>query len=361
MEIVLDKTAVRQIRLSAQDAIEELERLYKLGIHGPHCGWAGILGYGLIQQLWLLVDACGDLEQRALDVDALGACRQQGEDPWGDQAVVQRDVGALHQLDRAHGEQVRVARPGADEVDLAAGGAQFGQRVSAVPFDPVLAGELQDGLAIEGLPEPLLVMEGSALQSGVRSLELVGLVHQPLVDGGVDTLVDQLGHLGRRRADRHAADIGGTFTDIVLEAGARRWSGKVLTTTEAPERGVIDGERKTLHPGKIIAGFMVGTQRLYDFVHDNPIIEMHPTEYVNDPFIVAQNDRMVAINSAIEVDLTGQVCADSIGPKIYSGVGGQVDMIISALPPLISKIECDNPSTSAWMRPRAARNGRRSA
>ncbi len=96
------------------------------------------------------------------------------------------------------------------------------------------------------------------------------------------------------------------------------------------ERGVIDGDAKTLHQGKIIAGFMVGTQRLYDFVHDNPIIEMHPTEYVNDPFIVAQNDLMVAINSAIEVDLTGQVCADSIGPKIYSGVGGQVDMIYGA-------------------------------
>ena len=96
------------------------------------------------------------------------------------------------------------------------------------------------------------------------------------------------------------------------------------------ERGIIDGERKSLHPGKIIAGFMIGTKRLYDFVNDNPIIEMHPTEYVNDPFIVAQNDLMVAINSAIEVDLTGQVCADSIGPRLYSGVGGQVDMIYGA-------------------------------
>lgn len=95
-------------------------------------------------------------------------------------------------------------------------------------------------------------------------------------------------------------------------------------------RGVITGERKTLHPGKIIAGFMLGTQRLYDFVHDNPIVEMHPTEYVNDPFIVAQNDRMVAINSAIEIDITGQVCSDSIGPRLYSGVGGQVDFIYGA-------------------------------
>jgi acetyl-CoA hydrolase len=96
------------------------------------------------------------------------------------------------------------------------------------------------------------------------------------------------------------------------------------------ERGVLTGERKTLHPGKVIAGFMLGTQRLYDFVHDNPIIEMHPTSYTNDPFVIARNARMVAINSAIEVDLTGQVCADSIGSRFYSGVGGQLDFIYGA-------------------------------
>lgn len=99
---------------------------------------------------------------------------------------------------------------------------------------------------------------------------------------------------------------------------------------ELVERGIIDGEGKSLHPGKIIAGFLVGTRRLYRFVHDNPVVEMHPTEYINDPFIIAQNDRMVAINSAIEVDLTGQVCADSIGPRFYSGVGGQIDFIYGA-------------------------------
>jgi acetyl-CoA hydrolase len=96
------------------------------------------------------------------------------------------------------------------------------------------------------------------------------------------------------------------------------------------ERGIINGARKTLHPGKIIAGFLMGTQRLYDFIHDNPMVELHPTEYINDPFRIAQNDRMVAINSAIEVDLTGQVCADSIGTRVYSGVGGQVDFIYGA-------------------------------
>lgn len=96
------------------------------------------------------------------------------------------------------------------------------------------------------------------------------------------------------------------------------------------EQGVIDCERKSFHPGKIVAGFLLGTNRLYEFVHDNPIVELHPTEYVNDPFNIAQNDKMVAINSAIEVDLTGQVCADSIGTHFYSGVGGQLDFIRGA-------------------------------
>jgi acetyl-CoA hydrolase len=96
------------------------------------------------------------------------------------------------------------------------------------------------------------------------------------------------------------------------------------------DRGIIDGEMKTLHPGKIVAGFLLGTKRLYRFVHDNPVVELHPTEYINDPFVIARNDRMVAINSAIEVDLTGQVCSDSIGHRLYSGVGGQVDFIYGA-------------------------------
>jgi acetyl-CoA hydrolase len=96
------------------------------------------------------------------------------------------------------------------------------------------------------------------------------------------------------------------------------------------EAGVVTNSRKTLHPGKIAAGFMLGTKRLFDWVHDNPLIELHRTEYINDPFVIAQNYRQVAINSAIEVDLTGQVCADSIGPKLYSGVGGQLDFIYGA-------------------------------
>jgi acetyl-CoA hydrolase len=96
------------------------------------------------------------------------------------------------------------------------------------------------------------------------------------------------------------------------------------------ERGVITNAMKTIHPGKVIAGFVIGSRKLYDFIDDNPIFELHPTEYVNDPFVIAQNDRMISINSAIEVDVTGQVCADSVGPKFYSGVGGQLDFVRGA-------------------------------
>ncbi len=96
------------------------------------------------------------------------------------------------------------------------------------------------------------------------------------------------------------------------------------------DAGVLTGARKSIHPYKIISGFIIGSRKLYQWADDNPLIELHRTEYVNDPFVIAQNERQVAVNSAIEVDLTGQVCADSIGPKIYSGVGGQLDFVYGA-------------------------------
>lgn len=99
---------------------------------------------------------------------------------------------------------------------------------------------------------------------------------------------------------------------------------------ELIESGVINGERKSLHRGKAVAAFVLGTRRLFDFLADNPIFEFRPISYTNDPFVVAQNDRMVAINSALQVDLTGQVCADSIGTRPYSGFGGQLDFIRGA-------------------------------
>ncbi len=99
---------------------------------------------------------------------------------------------------------------------------------------------------------------------------------------------------------------------------------------ELMEAGVISNARKSLHPRKTVAGFVLGTKRLFDYIDDNPAFEFRPTAYVNDPAVIARNHRMVAINSAIEIDLTGQVCADSIGALPFSGIGGQVDFIRGA-------------------------------
>jgi len=99
---------------------------------------------------------------------------------------------------------------------------------------------------------------------------------------------------------------------------------------QAIERGVVTGNKKSLHLGKVVITFALGSDTLYEFLDNNPFIEAHPVEYVNDPVVVSQNDNLVAVNSAIEIDLTGQVCSDSIGPYIFSGFGGQVDFIRGA-------------------------------
>ena len=94
--------------------------------------------------------------------------------------------------------------------------------------------------------------------------------------------------------------------------------------------GVVTNRRKSLHPGKVVASFCMGSRELYEFVDNNPMVELRPSEYTNDPFVISQNDNMVAINTALEIDLTGQVCSDSIGHQFYSGIGGQVDFIRGA-------------------------------
>ena len=121
-----------------------------------------------------------------------------------------------------------------------------------------------------------------------------------------------LEHLGDRR------DLG-VHTEMFTEA-----------LPSLVERGVVTGERKNFHPGKVVAGFIMGTREVYDFAHDNAMIEFHPTDYVNHPVNIARNDDMVAVNAAIQIDLTGQVCSDSIGEKIYSGFGGQADFMRGA-------------------------------
>ena len=129
--------------------------------------------------------------------------------------------------------------------------------------------------------------------------------------------------------------IGGIPDAVLLYLKDRKDLGvhtELLSDNIIPliEDGVVNGRRKTLHPRKVILGFALGTKKLFDFVDDNPIFEFHPTSYTNNPILIAQNDRMVAINSALQIDITGQVCADSIGTYFYSGIGGQVDFIRGA-------------------------------
>jgi GNAT superfamily N-acetyltransferase len=154
----------------------------------------------------------------------------------------------------------------------------------------------------------------------------------------IDDVAMRIGrHIADLIEDGSTLQLGiGTIPDAVLACLGDKKNLGVHTemfsdgVIDLVEKGVINGAEKVLHPGKIIASFVLGSRRLYDFIDNNPLCEFHPTEYTNDPFRVAQHDRMVAINSALQVDLTGQVCADSLGTYFYSGIGGQVDFIRGA-------------------------------
>ncbi len=140
-----------------------------------------------------------------------------------------------------------------------------------------------------------LIHDGDCLQLGI---------------GGIPNAVLAALH-GHRRLGVHTEMLSDGIVDLV-------------------ESGVVDCAAKNYRPHKAICSFVMGSRRLYDFVDDNPFVESYGNDFVNDPFIIARNDNMVAINSALAIDLTGQVCADSVGVKPYSGIGGQVDFIRGA-------------------------------
>ncbi len=116
---------------------------------------------------------------------------------------------------------------------------------------------------------------------------------------------------------------------------------------ELAEAGIITCKHKTLHPGKMIVTFLMGSKKLYQWVNENPMVEMYPVDYVNDPFVVMRNDKMVSINSALQVDVMGQVAADTLGPVQFSGVGGQVDFVRGASRSKGGKSFIALPSTAA--------------
>jgi len=159
------------------------------------------------------------------------------------------------------------------------------------------------------------------------------LHHHPL--GDVDLAIGR--HCAELVDDGATLQLGiGTVPDATLQALSDHQRLGIHTEmlsegiVDLVERGVVTGEMKRVHPGKVVAGFALGTRRLYDFLDDNPLVQMLDIAYVNDPEVIRRNPRVTAINGALEVDLTGQVCADSIGEALYSGVGGQMDFIRAA-------------------------------
>lgn len=179
-----------------------------------------------------------------------------------------------------------------------------------------------------------------------------GMIHVADIDFGVSVDAPLYGHdpapiddvekrIGERVADlvdngaTLQMGIGGLPAAVCAALGDKKDLGvhtEMFTDgiVDLVERGVVNGAAKELDRGKIVSAFVVGSERLYRFIHDNPFIEMRGADYTNDPGIIRRFRKMVAVNSAIEVDLTGQVCADSIGPRLFSGVGGQVDFLRGA-------------------------------
>lgn len=164
----------------------------------------------------------------------------------------------------------------------------------------------------------------------------------PQVDNAVDEAEAEVyrmigGHIAELIEDESTLQMGiGSIPDAVLSCLDQKRDLGIHTEMFSDgvirlfEKGVVNNEKKTLHPGKMVASFVLGQRPLFDFIDNNPVVEFHPSHYVNDPFIIAQNRKMIAINSAIQIDITGQVCADSLGPRFFSGFGGQVDFMRGA-------------------------------
>ncbi|MEZ4225787.1 MAG: GNAT family N-acetyltransferase [Polyangiaceae bacterium] len=175
----------------------------------------------------------------------------------------------------------------------------------------------------------------------VNDIDVLVPVERPLPELEVEPLDDVCREIGRHVAslipDGATLQTGiGRIPHAVIEALQGRSDLGVHTemlsdsVIDLVEAGVITGRRKTFLPGKIVTSFAMGTRRLYDWLDDNPLVEMRPSDFTNDPFVIAQNESMIAINSALQVDVTGQVAADSIRGRFFSGIGGQVDFIRGA-------------------------------
>jgi len=159
--------------------------------------------------------------------------------------------------------------------------------------------------------------------------------HRPTQETSVDARIGD--YVARLVDDGATLQMGiGAIPDAVLRRLGEKRDLGVHTemfsdgVVDLVEQGVITNRLKTVHPGRIVTSFVAGTKRLYDFIDDNALVEFHPCDRTNDVALIRKNSRVTAINSALEIDLTGQICADSIGHAIYSGIGGQMDFMHGA-------------------------------
>ena len=179
---------------------------------------------------------------------------------------------------------------------------------NVLPFERIHAFIATDRPLAEHHPEPETAIE-ARIGELVAGLVEDGSTLQMGIGGIPDAVLARL---------HHKRDLG-IHTEM--------FSDRVVDLVEA---GVVTNRAKTVGQGRLVTSFVTGTRRLFDFVHDNPLVSFHPCDWTNDTAVIRRNPRVVAINSAIQVDLTGQVCADSIGHRIYSGIGGQMDFIRGA-------------------------------
>jgi acyl-CoA hydrolase len=179
---------------------------------------------------------------------------------------------------------------------------------TAVPFDRIDAFALTDRPLLEHAPPVITAIE-EQIASHITPL----VEHRSTLQMGIGGIPDAV--LARLTDKRDLGVHTEMFTDRLVDL---------------VESGAITNRFKAIHPGRVVTSFVNGTRRLFDYVHDNPLVEFHGCDRTNDTSLIARNPRVVAINSALQVDLTGQVCADSIGHRIYSGIGGQMDFIRGA-------------------------------
>jgi 4-hydroxybutyrate CoA-transferase len=227
-------------------------------------------------------------------------------------------------------------------------GTSVDSALAAVQMAPLLLAEINERMPRTHGHSALPLSRIAAFTATRRELP----AHAPQPETEVEARIGEL--IADLVEDQACLQLGiGGIPDAVLSRLGNKhdlgihtemFSDGVVALAEA---GVITNRFKSIHSGRIVTSFAVGSRRLYDFIDDNPLVEFHPCDRTNDTSLIRKIDKMVAINSAIQIDLTGQVCADSIGHRIYSGIGGQMDFIRGAAVSCGGKPIIALPSTAA--------------